>query len=80
MLEEKERAKGDLLADEDEAAAPPPPPAPPAVPPAERKPGLDAAWEELLRRPPTVEIDGTEIEIPRLPDSSSEEQNKSHVV
>lgn len=64
------------------AFSPPPPPSP-ASPPApdpepvppvmERKPGLDAAWEELLRKPPTVDVEGERIEIPRIPDTSPEE-------
>jgi len=74
VLEEKERRATGRL-DEAPASAPVPPPlAPPeSVPPViERKPGLDAAWEELLRKPPTVDVEGDKIEIRRVPDTSSE--------
>jgi len=79
VLEEKERKTTGVVDEEPELAAaptPPPPAAPdpePVPPVMERRPGLDAAWEELLRKPPTVDIDVDKIEIPRIPDTSPEE-------
>ncbi|MDD8027807.1 MAG: zinc ribbon domain-containing protein [Acidobacteriota bacterium] len=69
VLEEKERLTNGAVS---EAMTP----EPPAVPEADRKPGLGAAWEDLLRKPPSVDLDAAEIEIPRIPDTSPEDDGR----
>lgn len=69
VLEEKERLRTDLAGDAD---APPLPPEPAVIPMADKPTGLGSAWAELLEKPPSGDIDGEPIEIPRVPDTSPE--------
>ncbi len=69
VLEEKERKRTDPGG---EAEIPPLPPEPAVVPMSDKPTGLGAAWAELLEKPPSVDLDGAPIEIPRIPDTSPE--------
>jgi hypothetical protein len=69
VLEEKERKRTGPTGD---AEPPPLPPEPAVIPMSDKPTSLGSAWAELLEKPPSVDLDGARIEIPRVPDTSPE--------